>query len=404
VAVPSSVVFAALVLAWLVVLVPVVARRRQMVPRPAEADLSARVLRRTAGASMIEEVPVTDTHRNGRAGSPVTSSGAGATAIPVADVGSPADDPTTTMAIPDVGTARPGAATEAATVHRERVLRRAEPVLEDEDDDVYGDDAYDEDDRADAEYDDLEDDLHRDDRHPDDRRPGDLHREDLHREDRDALDREPLDRDSYAGDAADEIEAPSALPKPYRPGRGGFDPDAAAAAAAARYTLRQRVAIGLIAVAVLSALAALVVTPVLWWLHAVADVALLGYLVFLRRQTRIEEEVRARRLARISGERRALEARRERQEEHEARMAALQDDAWDVEYDTDYDPEYDDLEAELEAGYLEGPPVRRWAAPRTPAPPVPADMELVADSEDDPAFHDLEGERVPSYRRAAAGA
>jgi hypothetical protein len=85
-------------------------------------------------------------------------------------------------------------------------------------------------------------------------------------------------------------------------------------------------------------------------------------------------------------------------------MAALQEDAWDGEYDTEYDAEYDELEAELEAGYLEGPPPRRWAAPRTPAPPVPADMELVADSEDDPAFHDLEGDRVPSYRRAAAGA
>ena len=108
----------------------------------------------------------------------------------------------------------------------------------------------------------------------------------------------------------------------YRPGRGGFDPDAAAAAAHARYTFRQRVALGLIAVAVLSALAALVVSSAMWWLHAAADVVLVGYLVFLRRQTRIEEEVRVRRAARLSGERRALEARRARQAEHEARMAA----------------------------------------------------------------------------------
>jgi hypothetical protein len=327
---------------------------------------------------MIEEVPVTDTHRNGHAGTPVTTSGA--TAVPVAEgAADPADEPTTTMAAPEVDLTRPRAAAEPAAVPRERVLRRAEPLPEDEDDDLYGDDAYgdDADDLADGEFDDLDDDLH-----PDDR-----------------------DRDgSYPGDAADEVEAPSSLPRPYRPGRGGFDPDAAAAAAAARYTFRQRVAIGLIAVAVLSALAALVVTPVLWWLHLVADVALIGYLVFLRRQTRIEEEVRARRLARLSGERRALEARRARQEEHEARMAALQEDAWDGEYDAEYDAEYDELEAELEAGYLEGPSPRRWAAPRTPAPPVPPDMELVADSDDDPAFHDLEGDRVPSYRRAAAGA
>ena len=74
-AVPSSVVFAALVLAWLVVLVPVVARRRQMVPRPAEADLSARVLPRTAGAPLIEEVPVTTAQADGRTGRTVAAGG-----------------------------------------------------------------------------------------------------------------------------------------------------------------------------------------------------------------------------------------------------------------------------------------------------------------------------------------
>ncbi len=356
---PSSVVFAALVLAWLVVLVPVVARRRQMVPRPAEADLSARVLRRTAGASMIEEVPVADTHRDGRGGTPAASSGAPA-AVAVAERTD--ERPTTTVASPEVDVARPR--TAADTAARERVLRRAEPAP---DTDAYGDD---EDDDLGDEYADSYDEY------------------------------EYADDDAY--DDADDDEAPSSLPRPYRPGRGGFDPDAAAAAAHARYAFRQRVAIGLIAVAVLSALAALVVTGVLWWLHVITDIVLVGYLFFLRRQTRIEEEVRARRAARLSGERRALEARRARQEEHEARMAACQEDAWDAEYDT----EYDDLEADLESGYLdeEPAPAPRWAAPRTPAPPVPADMELVADSDDDPAFHDLEGERIPNYRRAAAGA
>ena len=73
---PSSVVFAALVLAWLVVLVPVVARRRQMVPRYADADLSARVLPRTAGAPLIEEAPVTTTQADGRTGGERTVAGA----------------------------------------------------------------------------------------------------------------------------------------------------------------------------------------------------------------------------------------------------------------------------------------------------------------------------------------
>jgi hypothetical protein len=32
---------------------------------------------------------------------------------------------------------------------------------------------------------------------------------------------------------------------------------------------------------------------------------------------------------------------------------------------------------------------------------VPEDLELVDDTDDDPAFHDLDGERSYGYRRAA---
>ncbi|MEJ2863866.1 divisome protein SepX/GlpR [Actinomycetospora flava] len=378
---PSSVVFAALVLAWLVVLVPVVARRRQMVPRPAEADLSARVLPRTAGAPLIEEVTVATAQTDGRARGEraAATKGAGGTALAEradetqealdaeldldadrADLDDydeyadedereddrvPADEPTR-----DVG--------------RERVLRRP---AHDERADVPEDlGEYDDEDRYEDEYDDLEDDLDRD-------------------LDRDLDDPEP--------EAAREL-------RPYRPGRGGFDPDAAEAAAHARYAFRQRIALGLIAVAILSALAALVVSSAMWWLHAAADVLLIGYLVFLRRQTRIEEEVRARRAARLSGERRALEARRERQAEHEARMASYRDTEWiDGEYDEHEDVLAEDDDEELDDRDIRDAP--RWAAPRTPPPPVPDDMELVDDTDDDPAFHDLDGERTYGYRRAA---
>src|SRR5699024_473259 len=41
--------------------------------------------------------------------------------------------------------------------------------------------------------------------------------------------------------------------------------------------------------------------PVLWWLHAIVDVSLVGYLVYLRRQVRIENEIRERRTARLRG-------------------------------------------------------------------------------------------------------
>jgi len=374
--VPSSVVFAALVLAWLVVLVPVVARRRQMVPRPAEADLSARVLPRTAGAPLIEEVTVATAQADGRArGERAEMKGAGGTALAERadetqealdaelDLDADRDDLDELDGYDDGPVDEPTRATGG-----ERVLRRPaheergeEPAGPEDLDDAY--DAYDEDDAYD-EYDD----------------------EDRWADEDDLDDREP---------------APARELRPYRPGRGGFDPDAAEAAAHARYAFRQRIALGLIAVAVLSALAALVVSSVMWWLHAAADVLLIGYLVFLRRQTRIEEEVRARRAARLSGERRALEARRERQAEHEARMASYGDTEWiDGEYDTHEDVLDDEDDEELDDRH-DRDDAPRWAAPRTPPPPVPDDMELVDDTDDDPAFHDLDGERTYGYRRAA---
>ncbi len=86
---------------------------------------------------------------------------------------------------------------------------------------------------------------------------------------------------------------------PRRPGRGGFDPGADALARQARFALRRRVASVLLGAAVVTLLGALVGVGFLWWPQLVIDVALVGYLGYLRRQTRIEADVRERRLARI---------------------------------------------------------------------------------------------------------
>ncbi|HSK59560.1 MAG TPA: hypothetical protein VK935_10955, partial [Actinomycetospora sp.] len=179
---PSSVVFAALVLAWLVVLVPVVARRRQMVPRYADADLSARVLPRTAGAPLIEEALVTTTQADGRTGGErtvVAGAPGGATAVSAGTATALAeradetpeavdaeldlhaerddlddlDDLDDADDLDDVG--------EAPRAGRERVLPRRAPDTG-RDDDRY-DDEYDEYD----EYDDYADDEYADDGYED---------------------------------------------------------------------------------------------------------------------------------------------------------------------------------------------------------------------------------------------
>ena len=318
---PSSLVFTALVVSWLAVLVPVVARRRQLVPRPAEADLCSRVLSRSGRAPAMKEVVVSQKLSQGRGRSAV-----GGTVL--------VEDP-------------------------------ANPDADDEMDDRDLDDR------------DLDDDRYADDRDLDDRDP-------------------------------DHAE-----PKPYRVGRGGFDADAAREAADMRYATRRRIAVGLIAAVVVSGLAALVLTSAAWWMFGVTVLGLAGYLVFLRRQTRLEEELRERRVARLHGHRREIESRRraERPVEDDGGDGYDRDDG-DDGYDGDdrFLDERPDEEDRVGGGEqsddrVAAPSVRvsgpRWAAPRTPAPAVPAGMDLVGDSEDDPDFHDLDGDRVPAYRRAA---
>ncbi|MFJ9364967.1 gephyrin-like molybdotransferase receptor GlpR [Nocardia sp. NPDC101769] len=87
---------------------------------------------------------------------------------------------------------------------------------------------------------------------------------------------------------------------PSRRGRGGFDPEADAAARAARYTFRQRAVLGLALATLILAAAGLAVSAVLWWLCALSGTVLVTYLGYLRRQVRIEEDIRRRRAARLA--------------------------------------------------------------------------------------------------------
>ncbi|MBV8932518.1 MAG: hypothetical protein JO285_08230, partial [Kutzneria sp.] len=95
-----------------------------------------------------------------------------------------------------------------------------------------------------------------------------------------------------------EVE-PDGGTRRYRPGRGGFDPEAAAVAARAKYAFRQRIVLLMLLVAVATGVTAGLVMSVLWWAHATVDLILVGYLMYLRRQVRIEEDIRERRQARL---------------------------------------------------------------------------------------------------------
>ncbi|MGH3872066.1 MAG: divisome protein SepX/GlpR [Pseudonocardiaceae bacterium] len=147
----------------------------------------------------------------------------------------------------------------------------------------------------------------------------------------------------------------------YRPGRGGFDPEVAAQVARERYALRQRVVLGLVVGAVATLVLALVASSLLWWAQVMLDLAVIGYLGYLRRQVRIEEDVRQRRAARLTG-------------------SPASTPAPDVTHD------------EVAAASPTVDP--------QPAAPHPTAVALELDDED-PTFDELKPTFQPHYRRAA---
>ncbi|GAA0924758.1 gephyrin-like molybdotransferase receptor GlpR [Pseudonocardia zijingensis] len=326
---PSSMIFASLVVVWLLILVPAVARRRQEVARPSVAALSGRVLDRPRQ----RQVPA------------------------------------------------PG---------REREV-----------------DGMDETGRVEIEDDDQDHD-----------------RIDGH----DRIDDHDHDRvDDYDDPPARGVAAHDDRrwepPQPrYRPGRGGFDPEAAALAARTRYAFRQRVVLTMLITALVTGVIAAAVVQGMWWVHGAVDLALVGYLVYLRRQVRLEEAIRERRAARMAGTRRPAAAddpeldawaRRGREltrrDDHHAADDDWADDYADDQHD-DWDDEDDTADdgRDHEAARAEHdepePADPEPALPRLrPAPPpaLPAGTSLLEADEDDPDLYDLGGPARPGYRRAA---
>ena len=323
---PSSMIFASLVVLWLLILVPAVARHRQEVARPSVAALSGRVLARSPRRRSQEDGMVERDETVVDAARVVTATRTAEVRVPSARTELRFDD--------------------------------AEPT-EDSADGV-GDDAVDDDAGED-----------------------------------------------WAEDQSDDRlwERP---PARYRAGRGGFDAEAAALTARARYAFRQRVVLAMLVLAVATGVVAGVALPVLWWAHGAVDVLLVGYLVYLRRQVRMEEAIRARRAARMAGTRRPSAAddpelddwaergrAATRQADSEEADEADDDLAADPDPETTADAEDEDVTPAPEVVEEERPalpPLRP-----TPPPPLPAGTALVEDEEEE---LDLDDGSAPGYRRA----
>src|SRR4051794_11468936 len=193
---------------------------------------------------------------------------------------------------------------------------------------------------------------------------------------------EPLPQPSRA-ERAERAERERAA---YRPGRGGFDPEAAEMAARAKYSFRQRIVVILLAIAVITAAVAGFVMPLVWWGHAAVDVVLVGYLVYLRRQVRIEEEIRQRRLARFNSTRAPGRSARRPPASAPAPVA-----------DVAEDEPVEDVE---DVDVVE--PVRRDVVERRPSPTsrVRRSAVVVDLDDEDPAFEELDEPGTGPYRRA----
>ena len=232
----------------------------------------------------------------------------------------------------------------------------------------------------------------------------------------DVKDDEADERSEWTDETHDE-ERWERPPPRYRPGRGGFDPEAAALAARARYAFRQRVVLTMLIVALVTGVVAAVAVPGLWWPHAAVDLSLVGYLIYLRRQVRLEEAIRERRAARMAGTRRQSAAEDPELDEwaRRGREATRREARHDTESD---DAEFEDddrddlLDEEPERVHGTGEPLRKGTSPvegepalprLRPAPPpaLPAGTSLVETAEDDLELFDLDDAGNPDYRRAA---
>lgn len=105
---------------------------------------------------------------------------------------------------------------------------------------------------------------------------------------------------------ADDEEMPAPVPR-NASRRRRFDAKTAAAVSARKYRFRKRVLMVMAVVLVGTATAAFKISPSAWWVCGVATAVTLLYLAYLRRQTRIEERVRRRRMQRMARARMGVE-------------------------------------------------------------------------------------------------
>ncbi|MEV6322452.1 gephyrin-like molybdotransferase receptor GlpR [Nocardia sp. NPDC051787] len=292
---PNSILWIGLVVLWVFVLFPMLADRHPRIRRTTDAALATRVLHRGGGKRRLRKGPAagheTDPNwrpRGRHAGRRVPRE------YPHSDdaedrMTTPADEPVTETDEDNVPVPFDAAGSDIADAGPEEI----EAAVVDADDATDADDmtAAPEDDEEAAEV------AAKIDAATDDDGVGAHHPEPAAARIPPARSTAPA-RVAYPED--DETDSDEWEFVPSRRGRGGFDPEADAIARAARYTFRQRAVLGLVLTAILCGALAFVFTPMLWWGTGLSFVVLVTYLGYLRKQVRMEEEIRRKRAARLN--------------------------------------------------------------------------------------------------------
>lgn len=287
---PSSLIWVAIVVGWIVVLFPMAAGKRSPVSRTGDATLQTRVLHR-GGTRRTVRGPAAG-HLSDPEYQPTAEQERARRGEGRALVAELVDDDTATEVAIEAHADQIDALDVETVVEYDEDLADEDFFAEDRDDtDTHADtDTHTDGDVA-AEYDDHDDDY--------DQGGAD--------EAMDIDERTEIDDDGPIVATVPEVPAVEELP---RTGRGGYDPEADMAARMGRYRTRQRTVIGLAAGAVITLVLAVLISSAIWWVTAALVVALAGYLTYLRRQVRLEEQIRSRRMSRLIAVRKQADADR----------------------------------------------------------------------------------------------
>jgi hypothetical protein len=299
--IPQSLLWISLVVLWLFVLVPMLISKRDAVRRTSDVALATRVLNGGAGSRLLKRTGPAAGHRSDPNWKPEEEDAADEEFDDEVDQDKYDDDEDeghdadtddlerarpVVMKVADPEQAEPDyldvdVVEDSGALPAGAGAEEAEPAL-------LPVDGVDEDEQPDAEADPDLDDRYE------------------YVEDSSGL--EPEEDEHYADAGRRETVAQGSSRRRRR-----FDAKTAAAVSARKYVFRKRVLMVMAVLLVGSATAAFEMTPTAWWVCGSATGITVLYLAYLRRQTRIEEKVRRRRMQRMARARLGVENAYDRQ-------------------------------------------------------------------------------------------